>query len=161
MFRRICDSVWNPLEFEALQADIAQSMALLEIHFPPSFFDIMTHLLYHLVDELDMFGPLSTRWMYSIERYMKTLKHYVRNMARPEACMVEGYARDECLCFIIEYLHKFEVVDRQVWDADEEYKNAEEVLEGVGTKYLMTPALRDVAHRYALTDFSLMAPWHR
>jgi hypothetical protein len=136
-------------------------MALLEIHFPPSFFDIMTHLLYHLVDELDMCGLVSTRWMYPIERYMKTLKHYVRNLARPEACMAEGYARDECLGFITEYLHKFEVVDRRVWDADEEYGDAEEVLEGAGTKYLMTAALRDAAHQYALTNLSLMAPWHR
>jgi hypothetical protein len=114
VFRRICGSVWKSLEFDALQADVARSMTLLEIHFPPSFFDIMTHLLYYLVDELDMCGPVSTRWMYPIERHMKTLKHYVRNMATPEACMTEGYARDECLGFITEYLHKFEVVDRRV-----------------------------------------------
>jgi hypothetical protein len=130
VFRRICHSVWNPLEFEALQADVARSMALLKIHFPPSFFDIMTHLLYHLVDEYDICGHVSTRWMYPIERYMETLKHYVRNMARSEACMAEGYARYEFLGFITEYLHKFEVVGRRVWDADEEYGDAEEVLEG-------------------------------
>ena len=33
-------------------------------------------------------------------------------MVKPEASMAEGYARDECLGFITEYLHKFEVVDR-------------------------------------------------
>ena len=136
-------------------------MALLEIHFPPSFYDIMTHKLYHLVDELDICAHVSTRWMYAIEKYMKALKHYIWNMARPEASMAEGYARDECLGFITKYFHKFEVVDRRVWDADEEYGDAEEVLEGAGTKYLMTPTLRDVAHQYALTNLSLMAPWHR
>jgi hypothetical protein len=161
VFRRICGSVWNPLEFDALQADVARSMALLEIHFSSSFFDIMTRLLYHLVDELDMCGPVSTRWMYPIERYMKTLKHYVRNMVTPEACMAEGYVRDECLGFITEYLHKFEVVDRRIWDADEEYGDAEEVLEGAGTKFLMTPALRDRAHQYALTNLCVMALLHR
>ena len=50
---------------------------------------------------------------------------------------------------------------RRLWDADEEYGDAEEVLEGAGTKYLMTAALRDAAHQYALTNLSLMAPWHR
>jgi hypothetical protein len=35
--------------------------------------------------------------MYPIERYMKMLKKQVRNMARPEASMVEGYIQDECL----------------------------------------------------------------
>ena len=98
--------------------------------------------------------------MYPIERYMKTLRHYVRNMARPKAYMAEGYARDECLGFITVYLHKFEVVDRRVWDANEEYGDGKEVLEKAGTKYLMTPTLRDLAHQYALTNVFLMAPWH-
>ena len=83
MLWKICSSVWNPFDIEALQADVAQSMTLLEIHFPPSFFDVMTHLVYHLVDELDVSGHVSSRWMYPIERYMKTMKHYVRNPARP------------------------------------------------------------------------------
>ena len=78
VFRKICNSVWNPLKTFALQADVVRSMALLEIHFPPSFFDVMTYLVYYLVDELDMCGLVSTRWLYPIERYMKTFKHYVR-----------------------------------------------------------------------------------
>jgi hypothetical protein len=83
----------------------------MEMHFPPSFFDMMTHLLYHIVDELDICGPIATRWMYPIKRYMKTLKLYVRNMAWPEASMVEGYIQDECLGFITEYLHRFNVME--------------------------------------------------
>ena len=133
--------MWNPLEIQALQADVARSMAILEIHFPPSFFDVMTRLVYHLVNELGLCGPVSSRWMYPIERYMKTLKHYVRNMARPKVCMVEGYLRDECLGFIIVYLQRFKVVDRQVWDADEEYGDSKEVVEGAGAKYLMSPPM--------------------
>jgi hypothetical protein len=44
----------------------------------------MIHLSYHIVEELDMCGPVTTRWMYPVERYMKTLKNYVQNTARPE-----------------------------------------------------------------------------
>ena len=135
--------------------------ALLEIHFPPSFFDVMTHLVYHFVDELDMCGTVSSRWMYPIERYMKTLMHYVRNMARPEACMAEGYVKDECLGFITKYVQRFEVVDHRVWDADEEYGDAKEVLEGAGAKYLMSLALKDLAHQYAVSNLALMEPWHK
>ncbi len=51
----------------------------------------MTHLLYHLVDELDVCGLIAIRWMYPIERYMKTLKLYVRNMAQLQTSMVKGY----------------------------------------------------------------------
>jgi hypothetical protein len=42
--------------------------------------------------------------MYPVERYMKTLKGYVRNMAQLEASMAEGYLKDECLGFVTEYL---------------------------------------------------------
>jgi hypothetical protein len=38
--------------------------------------------------------------MYHVERYMKTLKLYVHNMARPKASMAKGYIRDECLGFV-------------------------------------------------------------
>lgn len=156
VFRRICTKVYNPADFPSLQADVAESMALLEMEFPPSFFDIMTHHPYHLVQELDLCGPVSARWMYPIERYMKTLKSHVRNMARPEACMAEGYLKDECIGFVTEYLQSFEATDRRVWDADEEYGDAEDVLQGAGKPYVMTVVLRDLAHRYVLSNVSCM-----
>jgi hypothetical protein len=159
VFRRICTKVYNPTEFTSLQMDVAESMELLELEFPPSFFDIMTHLSYHLVHELDICRPVTTRWTYLVERYMKTLKAYVRNMARPEASMAEGYLKDECIGFVIEYLQRFDVVKQRVWDADEEYGDAEEVLEGKGRPYVMTPALRDLAHQYTLTNVAIMQPW--
>jgi hypothetical protein len=127
-------------------------MALLEMEFPPSFFGIMTHLSYHLVQELDICGPVTTRWMYPVERYMKTLKTYVRNMA-------EGYLKEDCIGFVTEYLQRFDVVHRRVWDIDEEYGDAEEVLEGAGKPYMMSPALRDLAHQYALAYMAIMQPW--
>jgi hypothetical protein len=146
IFRRICTRVYNPADFQSLQADVAETMALVQMEFPPSFFDIMTHLPYHLVEELDLCRPMSTRWMYPVERYMKTLKTYVRNMARPEASMAEGYLKDECIGFITEYLQRFDVVYRRVWDTDEEYGDAEEVPEGAGKPYVMNSALRELAH---------------
>jgi hypothetical protein len=61
IFRRICTKVYNLAEFESLQVDVVESMVLLEMEFPPSFFDIMMHLPYHLVQELDLCGPMSMR----------------------------------------------------------------------------------------------------
>lgn len=161
VYRRICTKVYNPAEFESLQSDVAESMALLEMEFPPSFFDIMTHLPYHLVEELDLCGPVTARWMYPVERYMKTLKGYVRNMARPEASMAEGYVKEECLGFVTEYLQSFDVVQRRVWDAEEEYGDVEEVLEGAGKPFMMTPELRDAAHQYVLKNVAAMQPLYR
>jgi hypothetical protein len=90
VFRSICSKVWDPFKIDSLQNDVAISLVLMEMHFPPSFSDIMTHILYHLVDELDICGPIATRWMYIIIRYMKTLKLYVWNMARLEVSMAKG-----------------------------------------------------------------------
>ncbi len=59
VFRHLCMKVYNPANFASLEVDVAKSMALLEIEFPPSFFDIMTHLPYHLVKELDLYGTVS------------------------------------------------------------------------------------------------------
>lgn len=159
VFRRLCSKVWDPSKIHSLQIDVAISLSLMEMHFPPSFFDIMMHLLYHLVDGLDLCGPIATRWMYPMERYMKAFKLYVRNMARLEASMAKGYVRDDCLGFITEYLQRFDVMKEQVWDVDEEEGDAGEVLEEVGKKFHMTPTLHDLAHEYVLTNMSVMTPW--
>jgi hypothetical protein len=42
------------------------------------------------MDELDLCGLLATKWMYPVERYKKTIKTYVCNIARLERSMVEG-----------------------------------------------------------------------
>jgi len=37
--------------------------------------------------------------MYPIERYLCTLKGYVRNRVHPEGTIVEGYISEECMTF--------------------------------------------------------------
>jgi len=74
--------------------------------FPPSFFDIMVHLLVHLVREIKFCGLVYLRWMYPIERYMKILKEYVKNQYRPEASMIERYITEESVEFCSYYMAK-------------------------------------------------------
>jgi hypothetical protein len=59
------------------------------------------------MEELFICGAIHTRWMYPIERYLKTLKGYVQNKARLEGSMAKGYALEEALEFWIEYLQNF------------------------------------------------------
>jgi len=87
---------------------------MLEITMPPSFFDIMVHLIFHLVDELDMCGPVHTRWMYYVERLNKVLKGYVRNMVQPEASMAIEYLMDETLGPITKYMDQFQPSKRML-----------------------------------------------
>ena len=161
VYRRICTKVYNPAEFELLQVDVAESMVLLEVEFPSSFFDIMTHLSYHLVQELDLCSLINTWWMYPMERdTWKLWKGMWGNMAWVEASMAEGYLKDEWLGFVTEYLQRFDVVHKQVWDAEEEYGDAKEVLEGIEKPYLMTTELCNVAHQYVLRNIFEMQPLH-
>jgi hypothetical protein len=69
------------------------------------------------------------------------------------------YIQDECLGFITEYLQKFDIVESRIWVVDEENGDVGEVLEGVGTKFHMSPTLHDLAHQYVLTNITIMTPW--
>ncbi|KAK1604674.1 hypothetical protein QYE76_028347 [Lolium multiflorum] len=69
-----------------------------ELVFPPSFFNIMTHLLVHLVDEISILGPVFLHNMFPFERFMGVLKKYVRNRARPEGSIAKGYGNEESPC---------------------------------------------------------------
>jgi hypothetical protein len=78
IFRCICAKVLDLADMGTLREDVAITMCMLEMTMPPSFFDIMVHLILHLVDELDMCGPVHTRWMYYVERLNKVLNGMYR-----------------------------------------------------------------------------------
>jgi len=48
------------------------------MYFSLSFFDIMVHLITHLVREIRICIPMFLRWMYPNEPCMKMLKGYMR-----------------------------------------------------------------------------------
>jgi hypothetical protein len=79
IFGKIYATMINPNDLSNLQTYLAESLFLLEIWFPPAFFDLMTHLLIHLVDKLEICRPMGVRWCYPVERYLNVLKRYVRN----------------------------------------------------------------------------------
>jgi hypothetical protein len=45
-------------------------------------------------------------------------------MKQPKGCMAEGYAMEESMGFLMEYMQDFKLVSRRMWDIKEE--------EGVG-----------------------------
>ena len=96
-FKAICSKVIDVCKLEQLQADLVDTVCLLEKFFPPSFFDVMIHLTVHLVREVLYCGPVFFRWMYPFERYMKVFKGYVRNRQYPEGCIAESYIVEEAV----------------------------------------------------------------
>jgi hypothetical protein len=53
---------------------LIQCLISFELVFLPSFFNIMTHLLVHLIKEISILGPMFLHNMFSFERFMRVLK---------------------------------------------------------------------------------------
>jgi hypothetical protein len=64
------------------------------------------HLLVHVIQDMAICGPVSSSWMFFLERFMKTFKDFVRQNARPEGNMCEGWLIQEGLVFILQYVHE-------------------------------------------------------
>jgi len=104
VFNAICSKVIDPATLDELENEAAIVLCQMEMYFPPSFFDIMVHLIVHLVREIRLCGPIFLWWMYPIERYMKVLKGYTKNQHQPEASIVERYVAEECIEFCSQYI---------------------------------------------------------
>ena len=104
LFAKICCKVIDPKELDSLQEDIVVTLCKFEMFFPPSFFDIMVHLVLHLVREVKECGPIFLHWMYPYERYMGYLKEKNMNPAKPEGSIIRGYKDKECSNFAAVFL---------------------------------------------------------
>lgn len=127
---QICINVYDLVGQHALNKFVIISLCLFEKVFPPNFFDLMMHLTLHLVDELDIYGPIICHWMYLSEQTLKDLKGSVRNMCKLKGTMVDDYIF-EALGLCTKYMEAFTAIKRHVQDANEEEGVAREVLDGV------------------------------
>lgn len=103
LFQQICSKVINPTDMDNLKTNVAETICLFELYFSLDFFNGMTHLPIHLVEELAICGPVHARWCYGIERYMGVLPQYEQNMATLEASMASRYAVERALGFCSEF----------------------------------------------------------
>lgn len=81
-FKNLCAKEIREEDLLDLEVEASEVACYMEMHLPPSFFDIQPHLIIHLVREVRMAGPVHYRWMYFVERYMKKLKDWVRQQSR-------------------------------------------------------------------------------
>ncbi|GJX25654.1 hypothetical protein Tco_0231950, partial [Tanacetum coccineum] len=103
LFKQICSATLMEDDMLKAQIKVVDILCELELIYPPALFDIMVHLVIHLPIEALEGGPIRPRWMYPFERYMKKLKGYVRNKAKPEGSIAEGYVAEEALTFSSHY----------------------------------------------------------
>jgi hypothetical protein len=104
-----------------------------------SFMDLQVHLLFHLVDEVELVEVSSCRWMFFLERYVKKLKGFVQQREKLEGSMVEGYISYESLYYSSEYIKKIENTPGAViWDDErDEDKREGELLQMNGKRCLI------------------------
>ncbi|GKA92067.1 hypothetical protein Tco_0813992, partial [Tanacetum coccineum] len=103
LFKQICSTTLMEDDMLKAQIKVVNILCDLELIYPPALFDIMIHLVIHLPLEALEGGPIRPRWMFPFERYMKKLKGYVRNKAKPEGSIAEGYVAEEALTLSSHY----------------------------------------------------------
>lgn len=145
-------------DMSSFKEDVAVTMSILEIHMPPSFFDVMSHLVIHIVEDLELCGPVHICWMYSVERMYKVLKGYVNNMARPKACMAKSYVLEEAIGLMAEFMTDFEPLHRKIWIEEANPRIDGEVPEGATIISVITPYLSNIAHEYLLLNQTSFQP---
>nr|GEZ87049.1 hypothetical protein [Tanacetum cinerariifolium] len=102
-FKKICSQTLMEDDMLKAQRKVVNVLCNIKLIYPPAFFDIMIYLVIYLPLEALEGGPICPRWMYSFERCMKKLKNYVRNKAKPEGSIAEGYVAEEALTLSSHY----------------------------------------------------------
>jgi hypothetical protein len=112
-------------------------MCEMQKYLPHAFFKAQEHYLIHQVEEIEMCGPVHTRSMWMVERHLKLLKALVRQRARPEGSMAEGYMVYESMVYISQYPPKLAAQSIHamdcIWDVNSIKKIEREQLLGKGT----------------------------
>lgn len=84
IYKGLCSTSQHVEDLDHLERRAALTLCQMERIFPPSFLNVMVHLIIHLASEVKLGGPVHYRWMYPIERFLYNLKGCVRNRAHPE-----------------------------------------------------------------------------
>ncbi|CAM8999989.1 unnamed protein product [Rhodiola kirilowii] len=168
-FRDLCCKTMRLNDLSQLEEDIVIVLCKLERIFLPSFFDVMEHLAVHLAGEAKLAGPVQYRWMYPIERYLRKLKSYVSNKAKPEGSIAEGYIAEECLTFCSRYLTGVEThFNREERNSDghvAEQIGRLSIFEihgrplGASNARVLTEEELDMAHFYVLENCDELIPY--
>ena len=69
--------------------------------FPPSFFNIMTHLLVHLIKEISILGPMFLHNMFPFERLMGVLKNMFTTVLGQKEASPRAMEQRSSLSFVL------------------------------------------------------------
>ncbi|KAK1685655.1 hypothetical protein QYE76_046503 [Lolium multiflorum] len=142
-----------------LQEEIVVILCEMEMYFPPAFFDVMVHLLVHIMDDIVSLGPAFLHNMMPFERMNGVIKGYVRNRSHPDGSIVQGWLTEECISFCTNYL---DIEDPVGLPQNKYLRRFEGVGHKNGRKELhvhMSGSDFDRANLVALQHIDLIDPW--
>jgi Domain of unknown function (DUF4218)/Domain of unknown function (DUF4216) len=156
-FIKISEKTIDETELQSLQEFVVETQNQLEMCFPPAFFDIMPHLMIHMIDQIRALGPCYLHEMWTFERFMSILNRYVQNRAYPEGSMIEGYNTEE----VVECCQEYLKVKRGIGLPDSRHKGR---LAGKGTAGKRVFIDNDFtavehAHYSVLQQLQMVAPY--
>ena len=96
-------------------------MCDMEKYFPTSFFNAQEHYIVHLLYEIEMCGPVQTRTMFPIERYLNVLKRFVKQKAHPKGSMLQGYMF-KSIVYLTKLWKEINIEGTQLWDSNQSEK---------------------------------------
>jgi hypothetical protein len=141
------------------EAKAAQILCQMEQFLPPSLFDMQLYLLVHLPNKVRLCGLVSSRWMYFVERYMGELKSWVRQRARPEGSMAQGYIVAETMHYVTEFSARFHPDGPKLITEGEFQKFRGIVLPKARAIKVMNAVFREQAWRFLLNNTEFLEPW--
>jgi hypothetical protein len=103
-FNTVSQKVIGCKELDDLKLYMIETMCMLEMCFPPTFFDMQEHLMIHLMDQILTLGLLYLHSMFPYEWFLVVLKAYVWNHAHSEGSIIEGYTIEEVVECYMDYV---------------------------------------------------------
>jgi hypothetical protein len=155
-FKKVCAKQIRVDDIASLEQEAAEVACYMEMNLPPSFFDIQPHLIVHLPKELLMAGPIRPRWMYFMERKLRTLKAWVRQKARPESSIAEGYLTQEAIHYTAEFCPDLDPNWASISMDEEDPKMLRDVVPTAHVERIMSDVVFEQAHKFVLLNHPAM-----
>ena len=117
-----------------MEREIPHLMCEMQKNLPLAFFNAQEHYLIHQVEEIELCGPMHSRSMWMVERHLKFMNGLLRQQARDEGSMMEGYMVYQNMLYVSEYLPNLasKINLRCICDLDSNNKFEVEHLKGKG-----------------------------
>ena len=137
---------------DAARLNSIEAVCMVEKYFPTSILTIQMHLLVHMVDEVAVAGTVHSRWMFFLERFMKILKGFARQRARPEGSMAEGWLVQESLVLITEFLGSSDPEMPRLWSQETNIRVIGEQPQGKGVMKKMDNSLQKKINKFFILN---------